>query len=130
MHCEVVQLISLTEPRSGKSTIFKLLFRFFDVNEGSIKVDGIDVRDYTQRSLRQALGVVQQEGSLFNDTLMNNIRYGDIGATDEAVMEAAKVAKIHDRIREWPKKYHTVVGERGVKLSGGEKQRGEPSYAE
>lgn len=65
-------------------------------------MDGIDVRDYTQESLRQALGVVQQEGSLFNDTLLANIRYGSIDASDEAVIEAAKVAKIHDRIREWP----------------------------
>jgi len=111
------------ETGSGKSTIFKLLFRFFDVSEGSIKVDGRDIRDYTQHSLRQALGVVQQEGSLFNASIMDNIRYGNITATDAEVMEAAKIAKIHDRVIQWPKKYHTIVGERGVKLSGGEKQR-------
>lgn len=131
------------ETGSGKSTLFsedqsittmsvayrglsvpELLFRFFDVTEGCIRVDGKDIREYTQHPLRQALGVVQQEGSLFNASIMDNIRYGNIHATDAQVMEAARIAKIHDRVRRWPKKYHTVVGERGVKLSGGEKQRG------
>lgn len=88
-------------------------------------VDGKDIRDYTQSSLRHALGVVQQEGALFNDTIMANIRYGDITASDAKVMQIAKAAKIHEKVLTWPKKYYTVVGERGIKLSGGEKQRGE-----
>ena len=87
-------------------------------------VDGIDVRNVSQRSLRQSLGIVPQEGVLFNETISANIRYGDISASDEAVERAAKAAQLHDRILKWPKKYETVVGERGVKLSGGEKQRG------
>lgn len=113
------------ETGSGKSTIFRLLFRFFDATEGSIKVDGKDIRHVTQSSLRRLLGVVQQEASLFNDTILANIKYGDVAAEDHKVVEAAKAAQMHKRILEWPKKYHTVVGERGVKLSGGEKQRGE-----
>ena len=83
------------------------------------------MRKLTQRSLHQSLGIVPQEGVLFNDTIAANIRYGDISASDEAVECAAKAAQLHDRILKWPQKYETVVGERGVKLSGGEKQRGD-----
>lgn len=89
-----------------------------------LAVEGKDIRQYTQRSLRQALGLVQQEGMVFNDSVFGNIKYGDITAPDAKVIEAAKIAQIHDRIVEWPRGYETVVGERGVKLSGGEKQRG------
>lgn len=92
-----------------------------------LAVDGKDIRHITQRSLRQALGVVQQEGSVLNDSIFANIKYGDIIAPDEKVLEAAKMAQLHDKVMEWPKKYQTVVGERGVKLSGGEKQRGKSS---
>ncbi|KAK9899155.1 P-loop containing nucleoside triphosphate hydrolase protein [Cystobasidium minutum MCA 4210] len=111
------------ETGSGKSTIFKLLYRFFEPQEGTIRVEGKDIRQYTQRSLRQALGIVQQEGMVFNDSIFYNIKFGDLSAPDEKVMQAAKMAQIHDKIMDWPKGYQTLVGERGVKLSGGEKQR-------
>ena len=91
----------------------------------AFSVDGKDIRGYTQRSLRQCLGLVQQEASIFNDSIMANIRYGDISSSDAKVSEVAKAAQIHDRVMQWPKKYATNVGERGVKLSGGEKQRGQ-----
>ena len=86
-------------------------------------VDGKDIREYTQRSLRSALGMVQQESSLFNDTIMANIKYGDITASPGKVIDVTKQAQIYDRITEFPKKFESVVGERGVRLSGGEKQR-------
>ena len=111
------------ESGAGKSTIFKLLYRFYDVSQGSILIDGQDIRDVTQQSLRRAIGVVPQEPSLFNTDIRHNILYGDVDASDEAVEAAARAAQIHDRILEFPERYNTIVGERGMRLSGGEKQR-------
>ena len=108
---------------SGKSTIGRLLFRFYDVNGGSICIDGQDIRDVTLESLHRAIGVVPQDTVLFNDTIWYNIAYGKDGATRDEVIAAAKAAKIHDFIISLPDGYDTQVGERGLKLSGGEKQR-------
>ena len=108
---------------AGKSTISRLLFRFYDVERGSISINGQDVRDVTQESLRAAIGMVPQDTVLFNDTLAYNIRYGRVGASDEEVMQAAEMAQIGDFIRTLPDGLATMVGERGLKLSGGEKQR-------
>ncbi len=108
---------------SGKSTISRLLFRFYDAVAGSVLVDGHDVRDLTQASLRGAIGVVPQDTVLFNDTIFYNIAYGKPGATVAEVEQAAKLAQIHDFIVSLPQGYKTKVGERGLKLSGGEKQR-------
>jgi len=108
---------------AGKSTLSRLLFRFYDVNSGSVMVDGHDIRDYAQSDLRAAIGVVPQDTVLFNDTIRYNIAYGRIGATDEEVEQAARLAQIHDFITRLPDGYETTVGERGLKLSGGEKQR-------
>src|SRR5918993_1057312 len=108
---------------AGKSTISRLLFRFYDVTDGRILIDGQDVRDVTQDSLRAAIGVVPQDTVLFNDTIRYNIRYGRWEATDDEVEEAARHAQIDGFIRMSPKGYETEVGERGLKLSGGEKQR-------
>lgn len=108
---------------SGKSTIARLLLRFYDVSSGSVKIDYQDVRSVSTRSLREAIGVVPQETLLFNDTIAYNIGYGREGATMEQIISAAKAAHIHDLIDSLPQKYDTPVGERGVKLSGGEKQR-------
>ncbi|EFX62242.1 hypothetical protein DAPPUDRAFT_68106, partial [Daphnia pulex] len=100
-----------------------LLFRFFDVQDGAILLDGQDIRGVKQSSVRQAIGVVPQDTVLFNSTIKSNIQYGRVDATDEEVYEAARAADIHDRILGFPDGYETVVGERGLKLSGGEKQR-------
>ena len=108
---------------SGKSTIGRLLFRFYDVNSGALRIDGQDVRDVTQVSLHKAIGVVPQDTVLFNDTIRYNIAYGREGASFAEIEAAAKAAKIHDFISGLPDGYETVVGERGLKLSGGEKQR-------
>lgn len=108
---------------AGKSTIARLLFRFYDLNSGTIAIDGQDVRDVTQSSLRQAIGIVPQDTVLFNDTIEYNIAYGRAGATREEVEQAARLAHIHDFILRMPDGYETRVGERGLKLSGGEKQR-------
>lgn len=108
---------------SGKSTIGRLLFRFYDVNEGSLLIDGQDVRDVTQDSLHAQIGVVPQDTVLFNDTIYYNIAYGRPEATRSEIEDAAKAAKIHDFIMALPDAYQTQVGERGLKLSGGEKQR-------
>ncbi len=108
---------------SGKSTIGRLLFRFYDVQGGALKIDGQDVRDITQLSLHKAIGVVPQDTVLFNDTIGYNIAYGREGATQEQVEQAARDAQIHDFIVSLPDGYATTVGERGLKLSGGEKQR-------
>ena len=108
---------------AGKSTISRLLFRFYDVDGGSVRVDGIDVRDAAQDSLRAAIGVVPQDTVLFNDTIRYNIGYGRPGATAAEIEEAAKLAQVHDFVCRLPQGYDTVVGERGLKLSGGEKQR-------
>ncbi len=108
---------------AGKSTISRLLFRFYDVTGGRITIDGQDIRDVTQASLRAAIGMVPQDTVLFNDTLRYNIRYGRWDATDAEVEEAARQAQIDGFIAQTPKGYDTEVGERGLKLSGGEKQR-------
>ena len=108
---------------AGKSTISRLLFRFYDVNGGNVAIDGQDVRTVTQESLRQSIGIVPQDTVLFNDTVYYNIAYGRPGATTQEVEEAAKLAAIHDFIMSTPLGYDTRVGERGLKLSGGEKQR-------
>ncbi|MDR4516456.1 MAG: ABC transporter ATP-binding protein/permease [Nitrosomonas sp.] len=108
---------------SGKSTLARLLFRFYDVQSGSIHINNQDVRDVTQQSLRAAMGIVPQDTVLFNDSIYYNIAYGRPDATTEEVYAAAKSAHIHDFIESLPGKYETIVGERGLKLSGGEKQR-------
>jgi ATP-binding cassette subfamily B protein len=108
---------------AGKSTIARLLFRFYDVDAGAIEIDGQDIRAVTQESLRRAIGVVPQDTVLFNDTIYYNIAYGRPGATRADVEEAARHAHIHDFITSLPDGYYTMVGERGLKLSGGEKQR-------
>lgn len=108
---------------SGKSTIGRLLFRFYDVGEGAIRIDGQDIRDVTQESLHEMIGVVPQDTVLFNDTIRYNIAYGRDGASFEDIKSAAKAAKIHTFIESLPDGYKTTVGERGLKLSGGEKQR-------
>ncbi|WP_185804902.1 ABCB family ABC transporter ATP-binding protein/permease [Pontivivens nitratireducens] len=108
---------------SGKSTIGRLLFRFYDVTGGAIEIDGQDLRDVTQESLRAAIGVVPQDTVLFNDTVGYNIGYGKPDASQAQIEEAARAARIHDFIASLPEGYETKVGERGLKLSGGEKQR-------
>jgi ATP-binding cassette, subfamily B, heavy metal transporter len=108
---------------SGKSTIGRLLYRFYDVTDGSIKIDDQDIRHVKQDSLRQVIGVVPQDTVLFNDSIGYNIEYGKPGATRAEVEEAARLAGIYDFIKELPDKFETQVGERGLKLSGGEKQR-------
>jgi ATP-binding cassette subfamily B protein len=108
---------------SGKSTLSRLLFRFYEIDGGRILIDGQDIREVTQASLRNAIGIVPQETILFNDTILYNIAYGRPGASPEDVVAAAKLAFIHDFIAALPDGYDTLVGERGLKLSGGEKQR-------
>ena len=108
---------------AGKSTISRLLYRFYDIQSGSIVIDGQNVRDVTQKSLRAAIGMVPQDTVLFNDTIAYNIRYGRIDATEEEVDRAADLAQIGDFIRRLPEGFKAMVGERGLKLSGGEKQR-------
>ena len=108
---------------SGKSTLARLMFRFYDVQQGRISINGQDIRQVTQHSVRKALGIVPQDTVLFNDTVAYNIGYGRTGATQEEIETAAKAARIHDFIASTPKGYNTSVGERGLKLSGGEKQR-------
>ena len=108
---------------SGKSTIVRLLFRFFDVTDGSIKIDGHDIRNVSQQSMRSAIGIVPQDTVLFNDTIYHNIAYGKLDASEEEVMAAADHAHLTDFIKKLPDGYKTKVGERGLKLSGGEKQR-------
>ncbi|HEY9272935.1 ABC transporter ATP-binding protein/permease [Achromobacter sp.] len=108
---------------AGKSTIARLLFRFYDADGGAILIDGQDVREVTQASLRAAIGVVPQDTVLFNDTILYNIGYGRPGSTEGEIQAAARLAHIHDLIMAMPDGYQTMVGERGLKLSGGEKQR-------
>ncbi len=130
----ILQNLSLTIPAGkkiavvgpsgcGKSTLLRLLFRFYDVQEGRILIDGQDIREVTLESLRKAIGVVPQDTPLFNDTIEHNIRYGDISAPHEKVIAAARRAQIHDIILSFPEGYRTMVGERGMMISGGEKQR-------
>lgn len=118
------QTVAVVGPSgSGKSTIGRLLFRFYDVGVGSLSIDGQDVRDVTQTSLRSKIGVVPQDTVLFNDTIGYNIGYGQQGASQEEIESSARAASIHDFVKSLPEGYETVVGERGLKLSGGEKQR-------
>ncbi len=118
------RMVAIVGPSgAGKSTISRLLYRFYDVQEGAIRIDGQDVRSVTQKSLRAAIGIVPQDTVLFNDTIRYNIRYGRPRATDAEVEEAARLAHIHDFIVALPDGYESMVGERGLKLSGGEKQR-------
>ncbi|MEP2640589.1 ABC transporter ATP-binding protein/permease [Roseobacter sp.] len=118
---EMVAIVGSTG--SGKSTIGRLLFRFYDVNAGALRIDGQDIRDVTQDTLHAAIGVVPQDTVLFNDTLRYNIGYGRDGATQADIEAVARAAQIHDFIAGLPDGYDTAVGERGLKLSGGEKQR-------
>ena len=108
---------------AGKSTLARLLFRFYDINEGAILIDGQSISDVTQHSLRESIGIVPQDTVLFNDSIFYNLAYALPGASREQIIDAAKKAHIHDFIDSLPNKYDTVVGERGLKLSGGEKQR-------
>jgi ATP-binding cassette subfamily B protein len=108
---------------SGKSTVSRLLFRFYDTTEGAVYVDGVNVQNITQHSLRAAIGVVPQDTVLFNDSIFYNIAYGKPGASVEEIEQAARLAQIHDFVVSLPQGYKTKVGERGLKLSGGEKQR-------
>jgi len=118
------QTVALVGPSgSGKTTFCSLIPRFYEVNEGSITIDGIDIRDISLSSLRQNIGVVQQDVYLFSGTVRDNILYGNPDATEEEIIEAAKLANAHDFIMELENGYDTYVGERGVKLSGGQKQR-------
>jgi ATP-binding cassette subfamily B protein len=108
---------------AGKTTLSSLVPRLYDVSKGAVRVDGVDVRDLTQDSLRAAIGVVSQDPHLFHETIIENLRYGNPGATDDEVEAACRAAQIHDLITSLPDGYRTVVGERGYRLSGGEKQR-------
>ncbi|MCB1174795.1 MAG: ABC transporter ATP-binding protein/permease [Leptospiraceae bacterium] len=108
---------------AGKSTISRLLFRFYDIQSGSIQINGQDIRQYTQQSLRAAIGIVPQDTVLFNDTIAYNIQYGNPSAGPEQIEHASRLAQIHDFVEGLPERYETRVGERGLKLSGGEKQR-------
>ncbi|CAG9767924.1 unnamed protein product [Ceutorhynchus assimilis] len=108
---------------SGKTTLVRLLYRFFEPAQGRILIGNLDIRDVDLDSLRRSISIVPQDSVLFHDTIMHNLRYGDLNASEEKVIEAAKMAEIHDSIVRWPKGYQTQVGERGLKLSGGEKQR-------
>ncbi|KAF9696295.1 hypothetical protein EKO04_005337 [Ascochyta lentis] len=107
----------------GKSTILRLLFRYYDAQEGRILIDGQDIRDVSLESLRKAIGVVPQDTPLFNNTIGHNIKYGNMEASDEQIVQAAKRAHVHDTISSFPDGYETMVGERGMMISGGEKQR-------
>jgi ATP-binding cassette, subfamily B, heavy metal transporter len=118
------KMVAIVGPSgAGKSTLSRILFRFYDIEAGHVTIDGQDIRDVTQESLRAAIGVVPQDTVLFNDTIFYNIKYGRFDATDEEIYAAAKLAQIDDFIRTLPQGYKTMVGERGLKLSGGEKQR-------
>ena len=118
------KMVAIVGPSgAGKSTISRILFRFYEVNGGEVAIDGQNIEDVTQTSLRAAIGMVPQDTVLFNDTIEYNIRYGRPGATEAEVREAARMAQIHDFIMALPQGYGALVGERGLKLSGGEKQR-------
>ncbi len=108
---------------AGKTTICSLIPRFYDVNDGAISIDGIDIRDMTQESLRGQIGIVQQDVFLFTGTIKENIAYGNLEASDEEIYEAARKAHLEEYIASLPKGYETQIGERGLKLSGGQKQR-------
>lgn len=118
------EIVALVGPSgAGKSTIFNLIPRFYDPTEGAVRVDGHDLRELTQASLREQIGIVPQETLLFGGTIKENIRYGKLNATDAELIDAAKAANAHDFIMELPDQYETIVGERGIRLSGGQRQR-------
>ncbi len=118
------QMIAFVGPSgAGKSTIANLIPRFYDVNSGSIKIDDMDIRDVTIDSLREQIGIVPQETVLFSTTVMENIRYGRLDATDEEVLAASIAANCDEFIRQLPEGYQTAIGERGLNLSGGQRQR-------
>ena len=124
LEIEPGQSVGIVGPSgSGKSTLLRLLLRAYDVTGGSVSVDGVDVRDATLASLRDATAIVPQDTVLFNDTLRHNLRYGRVDATEEEVLEAASAARLDKTLALMPDGLDTMVGERGVKLSGGEKQR-------
>ena len=124
LHVKPGETIAVVGPSGGgKTTLCSLIPRFYDVGAGSIRIDGLDVRDVTQRSLRRNIGVVQQDVFLFAASIMENIRYGRPGASADEVIAAAKRAEIYDDIMAMPEGFDTYVGERGVLLSGGQKQR-------
>lgn len=111
------------ESGSGKSTILKLLYRFYNPNAGEIRIDDLSTENVTIDSLRSHIGVVPQDTILFNDTLMHNLTYARPSASEEEIFQACRTARIHEKILSFPDRYNTIVGERGLKLSGGEKQR-------
>jgi ATP-binding cassette subfamily B protein len=118
------ETLALVGPSGGgKTTLCNLIPRFYEIESGSISIDGNDIRDLTRYSLRRSIGIVSQDVFLFNGTVRDNIAYGDLDATDAMIEEAAKKANIHEYIMSLPKGYDTNVGERGIKLSGGQKQR-------
>lgn len=122
-HIEPGQTIALVGPTgAGKTTIINLLSRFYDVNEGAVKIDGYDVRDVTLRSLRKQMGVMLQDTFIFSGTIIENIRYGNLTATEEEVIQAAKIVRAHDFIKDLKDGYETVVEERGSTLSAGQRQ--------
>ncbi len=118
---EMVAIVGMSG--AGKSTIFQLIMRFFDPQQGSISIDGIDIRSLRLNELRQNIGIVSQDVFLFAGNVLDNIRYGKPEASDEEVFEAAKLAQAHDFIEQLPQGYNTIIGERGVRLSGGQRQR-------
>ena len=122
-HIEPGQTIALVGPTgAGKTTIINLLSRFYDVNEGAVKIDGYDVRDVTLRSLRKQMGVMLQDTFIFSGMILENIRYGNLAATEEEVIQAAKIVRAHDFIKDLKDGYETVVEERGSTLSAGQRQ--------
>ncbi|MBM7559066.1 ABC transporter ATP-binding protein [Marinitoga litoralis] len=124
LHVSAGETIAIVGPSGGgKTTLCSLIPRFYDITEGSIKIDGIDIRDIKIKSLRRNIGLVQQDVFLFSGTIRDNIRYGRMDATDEEIIEAAKAANAHEFILELSDGYDTLIGERGIKLSGGQKQR-------
>jgi subfamily B ATP-binding cassette protein MsbA len=118
---EVIALVGMSG--AGKTSLVNLLPRFYDVEKGQVLIDGYDIRKITLKSLRDQIGLVTQQTILFNDTVRNNIAYGNMKSTDQEIMEAAKAANAHDFIQRLPQGYNTIIGEQGVKLSGGERQR-------
>jgi subfamily B ATP-binding cassette protein MsbA len=118
---QVIAIVGLSG--AGKTTLVNLIPRFYDVSSGAIRIDGVDIRDVTLRSLRGNVGLVTQETVLFDDTIANNIAYGSPQATTTEIEEAARAAHAHEFISQLPKKYETSIGERGHKLSGGQRQR-------
>ena len=124
LHVKVGEIIALVGMSgAGKTSLVNLLPRFYDVEKGQIRIDGYDIREVTLKSLREQIGLVTQQTILFNDTVRNNISYGNLKSTEQEILEAAKAANAHDFIQRMPQGYETTIGEQGVKLSGGERQR-------